>query len=106
MRTTRLSRQKWRVRGKWLTRPGAEPVDEPKAAERDEQRQLLREDAPDLKGCDDEVRLRVSREVPRPACNLRSRIVDFSDIDAHVATIGVRERQRLPVAPHAICLGK
>src|ERR1700722_2503970 len=93
---------KRRIPGKWPAGPVAEALDEPKAAKRDEQRQLLREDAPDFERCDDEVGLGVSREVPRPACNLRGRIVDLSDIDADVATVRIHERQRLPGAPHAI----
>jgi hypothetical protein len=71
---------KRRIPGKWPTGPVAEALDEPKAAERDEQRQLLREDAPDLERRDDEVGLGVSREAPRPACNLRGRIVDLSGV--------------------------
>src|SRR5450756_845076 len=97
---------KRRIHGKWSTGPVAEALDEPKAAERDEQWQLLREDAPDFEWCDDEVGLGVGREVPRPTCNLRGRIVDLSDIDADVATVRVHERQRLPGAPHAIGFGK
>ena len=53
---------KRRIHGKWSTRPVSEALDEPKAAERDEQRQLLREDAPDFERCDHEVRLGVGRE--------------------------------------------
>jgi hypothetical protein len=97
---------KRRIPGKWSTGPVAEALDEPEAAERDEQRQLLREDAPDFERCDDEIGLGVSREVPRPACNLRGRIVDLSDIDADVAAVGIHEPQRLPGAPHAIGFGK
>ena len=92
--------------GERSTRPVTEAIDEPKSAEREEQRQLLREDAPDLQRQDDEVVLGVSREVPRPAGHLRPCVVGLSDIDAHVATVGIGERQRLPRAPYADGFGQ
>src|SRR3954469_1863745 len=88
------------------SRPVAEAPDEPQAATRDQQRQLLREDAPDLEWCDDQVWLGVGPEVPRPARYLRNRIVGLRDIDPHPAAIRIGERQRLPGPPEAICLGQ
>src|SRR3954469_2106250 len=43
--------------GERSTRLVTEAIDEPKSAEREQQRQLLREDAPDLERQDDEVGL-------------------------------------------------
>src|SRR6185437_1955736 len=74
---------KRRMPGKWSTRRVAEALDEQKAAKRDEQRQLLRKDAPGFERRDDEIRLGVSREIPRLAHNLRGHIIDPRNIDAH-----------------------
>lgn len=95
-----------RLCGEWLSRGVPVPLHEPKAAERDEQWELLRKDAPELERCDDEVGLGVSREVPSLARNLRGRIVKPSHINADVSTLRITERQRLPSAPHAIGFGE
>src|SRR6187431_375438 len=66
---------KGRIAAEGCPGPVAEALDESQSAERDQQRQLLREDAPDLEWRDDDVLLGVGRKVPRPARHLRERIV-------------------------------
>ena len=86
---------KRRVRGQRCTRPVAEAFDNPETTELEQKRQLLGEDAPDLKRRDKEVGLGLGREVPPPVSHLRGRVVGLRDIDMRLRDGCV---QRLRVA--------